>query len=81
MPAMLDQVSTMSPVVRQQFPPTSGLSANLDARTVNGSIESDFPITVSGRMNPRELHGQIGQGGRSLDVETVNGSIRVRRLP
>lgn len=59
----------------------AGLSANLDARTVNGSIESDFPITVSGRMNPRELHGQIGQGGRSLDVETVNGSIRVRRLP
>jgi hypothetical protein len=59
----------------------AGLSADLDARTVNGSIESDFPITVSGRMNPRELHGQIGQGGRSLDVQTVNGSIQVRRLP
>jgi len=59
----------------------AGLSADLDARTVNGSVESDFPITVSGRMNPRELHGQIGQGGRALDLQTVNGSIRLRRAP
>jgi hypothetical protein len=57
------------------------LNADFDARTVNGSIESDFPITVSGRMNPRELHGQIGQGGRTLDMQTVNGSIRLRRVP
>jgi putative adhesin len=57
------------------------LSADLNAKTVNGSIQSDFAITVQGRMNPRELSGRIGQGGRTLELETVNGSIRLRRLP
>jgi hypothetical protein len=59
----------------------AGLSADVDARTVNGSIDSDFPISVQGRMSPRRLSGRIGQGGRTLDLETVNGSIRLRQLP
>ncbi len=54
------------------------LDADLEATTVNGSIESDYPITVSGRITPRRLNGRIGQGGRSLRIETVNGSIRLR---
>jgi hypothetical protein len=56
------------------------LSADLEAETVNGSIETDFPITVTGRINRRHLDGRIGQGGRSLKIETVNGSIRLRAL-
>jgi len=59
----------------------AGLSADLDARTVNGSIDSDFPISVQGRVSPRRLSGRIGQGGRTLDLETVNGSIRLRQIP
>lgn len=58
-----------------------GLSADLDAETVNGSITSDFPISVQGRLSPRHLLGRIGQGGRQLEMETVNGSIRIRQLP
>jgi hypothetical protein len=30
-------------------------------------------------MNPRQLSGTIGGGGRSLQVETVNGSVTLRR--
>jgi hypothetical protein len=56
------------------------LNADLEAETVNGSIETDFPITVTGRINRRHLDGRIGQGGRSLKIETVNGSIRLRAL-
>ncbi len=56
------------------------LNADLEAETVNGSIDTDFPITVTGRINRRHLDGRIGQGGRSLKVETVNGSIRLRAL-
>lgn len=59
----------------------AGLDADLEAQTVNGSIQTDFPIQVQGRMNPRELNGRIGRGGRVLELETVNGSIRLRRLP
>jgi len=58
----------------------SGLNADFEAATVNGSIQSDFPITVTGRVNPRRLNGRIGQGGRALELNTVNGSIRLRSL-
>ncbi len=54
------------------------LNADLEAHTVNGSIETDYPITVQGRLTPRRLEGRIGQGGRDLRLETVNGSIRIR---
>jgi DUF4097 and DUF4098 domain-containing protein YvlB len=56
-----------------------GLDADLDASTVNGSITSDFEITIQGGMSMRRsrLHGRIGQGGRALRISTVNGSIRL----
>jgi hypothetical protein len=59
----------------------ASLDAELQARTVNGSVQTDFPIQVQGRVNARELTGRIGRGGRALQLETVNGSIRLRRLP
>ncbi len=59
----------------------AGINADLDVQTVNGSINTDFPVAVIGRMSPRRLTGRIGQGGRTLDLATVNGSIRLRSLP
>lgn len=54
-------------------------NADLDIRTVNGSIDSDFPMMVRGRINPRRIRGSIGDGGAELEIETVNGSVRLRR--
>jgi DUF4097 and DUF4098 domain-containing protein YvlB len=56
-----------------------GSNVDLHASTVNGSIDSALPITVSGRFSRRSLQGRIGEGGTRLDVSTVNGSIRLRR--
>jgi DUF4097 and DUF4098 domain-containing protein YvlB len=56
-----------------------GSNVDLRASTVNGSIDSALPITVSGRFSRRTLQGRIGDGGTRLDVSTVNGSIRLRR--
>ena len=53
--------------------------AQVEASTVNGSIETDFPITVTGKFSRRRASGTIGDGGRNLDLETVNGSIKLRR--
>jgi hypothetical protein len=55
------------------------LSADLRASTVNGSIGTDFPIMVTGRVNPRSLRGTVGNGGRELALESVNGSITLRK--
>jgi DUF4097 and DUF4098 domain-containing protein YvlB len=56
-------------------------SVNTDVRasTVNGDIESDFPLTVQGKFGPRSVRGTIGSGGRTLALETVNGSINIRK--
>lgn len=56
------------------------LDGPVEVETVNGSITTDFPIVVRGRLTPRHLRGRIGQGGQPLRLETVNGSIRIRAL-
>ena len=57
----------------------AGVNADVRAGTVNGDIETDFPLTVKGRMTSRRLSGTLGSGGRPLNLETVNGSIHLRR--
>ena len=56
----------------------AGASADVDASTVNGGIESDFPLAVTG-SHRRRLHGTIGSGGRQLDLGTVNGAITLHK--
>lgn len=55
------------------------VNAELRASTVNGDISSDFPVTVRGRFGPRKMSGTLGRGGHELELETVNGSIVLRK--
>jgi hypothetical protein len=55
------------------------LDADIDMRTVNGRVMSDFPMTVSGRINPRHIRAKIGNGGRRISFATVNGSVELRK--
>lgn len=59
----------------------SEVNAELRASTVNGDIISDFPVTVRGRFGPRRVTGTLGRGGHELELETVNGSITLRKAP
>ena len=56
-------------------------SMEVDASTVNGSMSTDFPLTIRGKWGPRRMSGTIGQGGRTLSLSTVNGSMSLRRIP
>ena len=47
--------------------------------SVNGRLQTDFPMTVEGSMGGRHMEGRIGSGGRELVVETVNGSVDLRK--
>ncbi len=55
------------------------LNTEVRAETVNGDIISDFPLTVRGRFGPRRVSGTIGNGGRTLHLGTVNGTIKLRK--
>jgi len=51
------------------------INAEIDAQTVNGRVETDFPVKIVGKISPRHLRGTIGNGGATLKLVTVNGSI------
>jgi hypothetical protein len=51
----------------------------VDAATTNGGISTDFPISVQGRFNSKELSGTVGGGGRELKVATTNGGIGLKK--
>jgi DUF4097 and DUF4098 domain-containing protein YvlB len=70
-------LGTVNGSIRATLPPS--FSATINGSTVNGSIESEFPLTVQGKFGPRSIHGTIGSGGRTLDLETVNGSITLAK--
>ena len=53
----------------------ASINAELRADTANGSIKSEFPIAVTGQIDPRRLQGTLGSGGKRLALSTVNGSI------
>ncbi len=55
------------------------IDAEVHASTVNGSISTDYPLTVRGRFGPKRLTGTIGRGGRELMLDTVNGDIEIRK--
>ena len=56
----------------------SDAAFDLRAETNSGSIESDHPITVRGRVSRRRLEGQVRGGGFRLEMMTGSGSIRIR---
>jgi hypothetical protein len=70
--------STVNGEITLELP--SEVNAELRASTVNGEIVSDFPVTVRGRFGPRHVSGTLGRGGHELELETVNGSITLRKV-
>ena len=55
-----------------------GIEADVTMRSVSGSLDSDFPLTLNGRMNRRSIDARIGRGGREIEVTTVSGDVRLR---
>jgi hypothetical protein len=71
------EFKTVNGTIDVSFP--AGLSADVEAKTLNGEISSDFTMTVQGIISRRHVSGTIGGGGRELRLETVNGSVQIRR--
>ena len=54
-------------------------SASIQANTNRGGLQSDFPVTVRGRINEGETNFNIGSGGPLIKISTNNGGIRLKR--
>ncbi len=53
-------------------------AGQLETGTVNGSIYTDFPVTMEGRIS-RRLSLPLNGGGKTIRALTTNGSVRMSR--
>lgn len=76
--AGLDSVSlhTVNGNILAELP--AYLEGRVDVSTLNGSLQSDFPITTSGASS-RHIAAQLGSSVRLLRFVTVNGGITLQR--
>ncbi len=57
--------------------PPKGFSASVEIESHNGSIHTDLPLTVVGKIGHRRLKGTIGDGQGRLRLKSHNGSVRI----
>jgi hypothetical protein len=69
--------STVNGSVVAEF--TGDIDADIDLSTVNGRFQTDWPVTISGRIDPRHLRATLGKGGRRIKLSTVNGNVELRK--
>ena len=55
------------------------LNAEVDLSTTNGRFLTDFPVTISGRIDPRRLRATLGKGGPRIRLSTTNGNVELRK--
>lgn len=61
-----------------RFAIPSSYAAQIETGTVNGRVNTDFPITVQGRIS-RDLSIPLNGGGTTLRARTTNGSVTLSR--
>jgi len=54
-------------------------SARVETGTVNGSVNTEFPVTVQGRIT-KQLALNLGSGGAMVRAMTTNGGVQLKKL-
>jgi len=58
----------------------ASFSARVEAHTDRGRVDSDFPITTTGRINRGDLNFNLGAGGPPIRITTHNGRVMLRKM-
>lgn len=69
--------STVNGTIIAEF--AGDIDANIELSTVNGRFQTDWPVTITGRLDPRHLRATLGKGGRRVRLSTVNGNVELRK--
>jgi len=70
-------MNTVNGRLKLQLP--GNVNADLEASSLNGSIHTDYPITVHSGFLSHKVEGTIGQGGPKIELHTINGSIDISK--
>jgi hypothetical protein len=57
-----------------------GIKVNLDAGTSGGHVNTEFPVTIKGKINKSNLKAKINGGGPELYLHTSGGSIHIKEM-
>jgi len=55
------------------------VSMDVDAHATGGSVSTEFPVTIQGKIKRNELKAQLNGGGPLLYLRTSGGSIRIKK--
>lgn len=53
------------------------INIDLDAKTSGGNVQTDFPISIKGKVDRSKLNGKINDGGPMLYLRSSGGSIHI----
>lgn len=67
---------TVNGQIGVRLPENAGFS--LESSVVNGHVDCDYPLQLK-HHSRRSLNGTVGDGGASVEAETVNGSIAITK--
>jgi DUF4097 and DUF4098 domain-containing protein YvlB len=56
------------------------VAASIDAETSGGEVVCDLPITLSGKMDPTRVRGNVNGGGNTIHAHTSGGNVHIRTL-
>ncbi|MFZ0388901.1 MAG: DUF4097 family beta strand repeat-containing protein [Calditrichia bacterium] len=56
------------------------IQCDLQAKTSNGTITTDFPLEIKGKYNSKQVDAKINGGGGRLDLKTTNGRISIEKI-
>jgi len=71
------KLKTVNGSIHVQLPATFG--AEVEASTVNGSVNNDFVEMDRDKRQQRTQRFTIGSGGTKIEAETVNGSVKITK--
>jgi len=70
-------VSTTNGGVSMSVP--ENYSAHIETGTVNGGVNTEFPVTVKGEMT-KQIALNLGSGGATVRAMTTNGGVHLKKL-
>ncbi len=57
----------------------AGSSFDLEASSFSGSVSTDFPVAVTGKLGGRTIQGRAGKGGAEISAKVFSGNVEIRK--
>ena len=54
-------------------------SFDLEASSFSGTVTTDFPVEVMGKLSGKTIQGRVGKGGAEVSAKAFSGSVEIRK--